>query len=71
MDIRTTEKVIIDYNPSEDFWNFRSGQEEIKEIVGKNLGLVINLGAKLRVKVLNADLVKRKLDFSLVEVLEN
>ena len=41
------------------------------QIVGKNLGLVINLGAKLRVKVLNADLVKRKLDFSLVEVLEN
>jgi ribonuclease R len=45
--------------------------EDNFQVVGNNSGAVINLGAKLRIKVLEADLVKRRLDFGLVEVLEN
>lgn len=45
--------------------------EENFQVKGHNTGVVINLGAKLKIKVLEADLVKRRLDFALVEVLEN
>tara|TARA_B100000508_G_scaffold135364_1_gene127055 strand:- start:14794 stop:16941 length:2148 start_codon:yes stop_codon:yes gene_type:complete len=53
---------------SEDYFTF---DEKNFQVVGQRTGSVINLGAKLKVKVLEADLGNRRLDFGLVEVLEN
>ena len=51
-----------------DYYSF---DEKNFQAVGQRSKKAINLGAKLRVKVLTADLARRQLNFGLVEILED
>lgn len=52
---------------SGDYFTF---DEENYRVVGHNTGKTVNLGDKLRIQVKEADLVRRRLDFELVDYVE-
>ena len=51
-----------DFN--DDFYQF---DQKNYRVIGNNSGRVINLGDELTIRVKHADLVRRQLDFELVE----